>query len=235
VIVSIVIGLVGVGGVPRSPAALAQGSPAPQPMSGMGMMGGTGMMGGPFSPAARPLSMDQAVQKLREWQAAHHLDDLALDEVEAYTQNFYGQFMEHGTGRGAVQLLVDRYTGRVTPEMGPNMMWNSKYGHAMMHEMMSEMPMMNNMGMMSGMGMMGGAPAAAPAISEVQAKESAAQFLAGYLPGARVGGGDTFYGYYHFDVLRGIRQVGMLSVSAQNGQVWYHTWHGEFLEKREIR
>jgi hypothetical protein len=29
--------------------------------------------------------------------------------------------------------------------------------------------------------------------------------------------------------------VGMLSVSAQNSQVWYHTWHGEFLEKREIR
>jgi len=34
--------------------------------------------------------------------------------------------------------------------------------------------------------------------------------------------------------MMGGRQVGMLSVSAQNGQVWYHTWHGEFLETREI-
>jgi hypothetical protein len=81
------------------------------------------------------------------------------------------------------------------------------------------------------------APATPPTatISEAQARQSASQFLAGYLPGARVGDGDPFYGYYHFDVLRGIRQVGMLSVNALSGQVWYHTWHGEFLEKREIR
>jgi hypothetical protein len=101
--------------------------------------------------------------------------------------------------------------------------------------MMQEM--MGRMGMMNGMGMMGGAPGTSPAtgISETQARQSATQFLTGYLPGARVGDGDAFYGYYHFDILRGIRQVGMLSVSAQNSQVWYHTWHGEFLEKREIR
>jgi hypothetical protein len=219
-------------------AALAQGTMSPSGMNGMGMTGGMGMMGGPFSATARPISMDQAVQTLQEWPAAHHLDDLILDEVEAYTQNFYGQFKERSTVRGALQLLVDRYTGRVMPEMGPNMMWNAKYGHAMMQEMMGGMGMMNNMGMMGGGSMMGGAPATPPAaaISDAQAKQSATQFLAGYLPGARVGdGGDTFYGYYHFDVLRGIRQVGMLSVSAQNGQVWYHTWHGEFLEKKEIR
>ena len=48
------------------------------------------------------------------------------------------------------------------------------------------------------------------------------------------GDADSFYGYYHFDVIRGGRQVGMLSVNAGSGQVWYHTWHGEFIEKREI-
>src|SRR5438445_608514 len=87
---------------------------------------------------------------------------------------------------------------------------------------------------MSGGGMMGNSPApqqgTAPSgdqVSEAQARQSATQFLAGYLPGARVGDGDAFYGYYHFDVMQGGRQVGMLSVSAQNGQVWYHTWHGE--------
>jgi hypothetical protein len=216
--------------------AFGQGGMSPGSMNGMGMMQGVGMMGGPFSPAARPLSMDQAVQTLRQWPAAHHLDDLVLDEVEAYTQNFYGQFKERSTGRGALQMLVDRYTGRVTPEMGPNMMWNAKYGHAMMQEMMGGMGMMNGMGMMGGGGMLRGAPSTPPpaGISETQARQSATQFLAGYLPGARVGDGDAFYGYYHFDVLRGIRQVGMLSVNAQSGQVWYHTWHGEFLEKREI-
>jgi hypothetical protein len=204
-------------------------------VNGGGMMGGMGMMGGPFAPSARPLTMDRAVQILRAWPAANNLDGLVLDEVEAYTQNFYGQFKERDTLRGAIQVLVDRYTGRAVPEMGPNMMWNTKYGQAMMQVMMG------GMGMMGGGGMMGNAPApqqgTAPSgdqVSEAQARQSATQFLAGYLPGARVGVGDAFYGYYHLDVMQGGRQVGMLSVSAQNGQVWYHTWHGEFLEKREI-
>lgn len=201
--------------------ALGQGG---MTMNGM-MMQGMGMMGGPFAPSSRPISMERAVEILRQWPDAHHIDGLALDEVEAYTQNFYGQFKEASTGKGAVQVLVDRYTGRAMPEMGPNVMWNAKYGKAMMQ------------GMMSGSGMMGSVPGTPPAsaISEAQAKQSATQFLAGYLPGSRVGDGDAFYGYYHFDVLRGIRQVGMLSVNAQSGQVWYHAWHGEFLEKREIR
>ena len=51
-----------------------------------------------------------------------------LDEVEAYTQNYYGQLKERATGRGAIQVLVDRYTGRAMPGMGPNMTWNNKYG-----------------------------------------------------------------------------------------------------------
>ncbi len=213
--------------------ALGQGG---MTMNGM-MMQGMGMMGGPFAPSSRPISMERAIAILRQWPAAHHVDGLLLDEVEAYTQNFYGQFKEASTGKGAVQVLVDRYSGRAMPEMGPNVMWNAKYGKTMMQEMMGGMGMMNGMGMMGGGGMMSGTPATptASAISEAQAKQSATQFLAGYLPGARVGDGDPFYRYYHFDVLRGIRQVGMLNVNAQSGQVWYHTWHGEFLEKREIR
>lgn len=230
--------------------ASAQGSPPPAgggTMDMMNMMGGMGMMGGPSPAAARPLSMDQAVEILRQWPAAHHLEalQLVLDEVEAYTQNFYGQFKESSSGRGAIQVLVDRYSGRAMPEMGPNVMWNTKYGRQMMQEMMDGMGMPGMMsgstGMMGGPGMMGSgmAPATGDAsatarVSADQARQLANQFLAGYYPGAHVRNADTFYGYYHFDVLRAGRQVGMLSVSADTGQVWYHTWHGEFLDKREI-
>jgi hypothetical protein len=35
---------------------------------------------------------------------------------------------DKSTGAGAFELLVNRYTGYVTPEPGPNMMWNTKYG-----------------------------------------------------------------------------------------------------------
>ena len=59
-------------------------------------------------------------------------------------------------------------------------------------------------------------------VSHEQARQNANQFLSGYLTGASVNDGHAFYGYFHFDVLRGGRQVGMLSVNAANGQVWYH-------------
>lgn len=230
-ILMMAIGVLGVAAGRGMTAALAQSAAPPGSPSGMGMMGGTGMMGGPFSASARPVSMAQAIQILQQWPSVHHLDGLVLDEVEAYTQNYYGQFKEPSTGRGAAQVLVDRYTGRAMPEMGPNTLWNTKYGQTMMDEMMNGM----------GMGGMMGAPApqtgnAAPAakISLEEARGAANQFLSGYLPGAAAGGGEAFYGYYHFDVRRGGRQVGMLSVDDRTGQVWYHTWHGEFLEKREI-
>jgi len=250
VVVAIAIFGIGWGG---GAAALGQGGAPPLNMQGMSMTQGMGMMGGPFAPSARPLSTELAIQTLRQWPAARQLDGLVLDEVEAYTENFYGQFKERSTGRGAIQVLVDRYTGRAMPEMGPNMMWNAKYGHEMMQAMMGNMRgsnMMGESGMMDGMmngiampGMMGGGSmqpgnqAQAPSTTQLsveEARQRANTFLSGYLPGATVGDGDTFYGYHHFDVLRDGRQVGMLSVHAGNGSVWYHTWHGEFLEKVEI-
>ncbi|MEU2980907.1 hypothetical protein [Streptomyces hirsutus] len=33
--------------------------------------------------------------------------------------------------------------------------------------------------------------------------------------------------------LRGDRIVGMLSVNATSGDVWYHAWHGRFLQVQE--
>ena len=93
------------------------------------MMGGMGMTGGPFPPSSLPISTTQAIEilsssgrRLITWTV------WVLDEVEAYTQNYYGQLKERATGRGAIQVLVDRYTGRAMPGMGPNMTWNNKYG-----------------------------------------------------------------------------------------------------------
>jgi hypothetical protein len=42
------------------------------------------------------------------------------------------------------------------------------------------------------------------------------------------------YGYFTFDVLRDGRPVGMLSVNAYTGQVWYHGWHGAFVREKEL-
>ncbi len=53
--------------------------------------------------------------------------NLAVGQVEEYTQNFYVQVVEKNTGMGAFELQVDKVTGSVSAEMGPNMMWNTKY------------------------------------------------------------------------------------------------------------
>ena len=47
---------------------------------------------------------------------------------------------------------------------------------------------------------------------------------------------DMYYGYYTCDVkdaLTGLK-VGMLSVNGITGQVWYHTWHGNFVQVQEL-
>ena len=40
-------------------------------------------------------------------------------------------------------------------------------------------------------------------------------------------------GYYTLDTASGGTTVGMLSVNATTGAVWYHTWHGEFVAEED--
>ncbi len=40
----------------------------------------------------------------------------------------------------------------------------------------------------------------------------------------------TFPGYYTLDTLTDGKVIGMLSVNAYSGQVFLHTWHGDFVE-----
>ena len=132
-------------------AAFAQG-PGPARLSA-GMMGGQGfggmmggqaarfggeqgagegcpMFGGAANPTnAQPITFDKAVESCRAVPEELQQRDLALAEVMEFDNNFYAVVTEKSTGVGAFELLVNRYTGFVHPEPGPNMMWNTKYGH----------------------------------------------------------------------------------------------------------
>jgi hypothetical protein len=143
--------------------------------------------------------------------------NLEVSEVEEYTLNFYVIVKEKDTGIGAFELLVDKYTGAISPEMGPNMMWNTKYG---MHS-----------GMMS---WFTGNPATPMTVTAEQAETNAQQWLNVNLPGTTVGEAEPFYGYYHVMVLSAGKGYGMLSVNGYTGQVWYHTWHGAFIQELEL-
>ena len=40
--------------------------------------------------------------------------------------------------------------------------------------------------------------------------------------------------YYTIDVARGGRPIGMLSVNAYTGAIWYHAWHGPFIVEKDL-
>lgn len=60
------------------------------------------------------------------------------------------------------------------------------------------------------------------------AEAIAATFLEEFLPGATLLENRTFPGYHTFEYGRG-EMEGMLGVNDQTGQVWVHTWHGQYL------
>lgn len=98
--------------------------------------------------------------------------------------------------------------------MGPNRMWNTKYGH------------------MVGLGMMGGfwpQAAVAPTVTAEKAQQIAQKWLDQYQPGSATEAPDIFPGYYTLHITKVGAVTGMLSVNAYTGQVWYHTWHGAFV------
>jgi len=102
------------------------------------------------------------------------------------------------------------------PEPGPNMMWDTKYG------------------MMNG-GMMGTRnQASAMTITKEKALEIGQSYLNSNLDGAKVEDAMQFYGYYTIDYTMNGKISGMLSVNGYTGQVWYHSWHGVFIQEFEF-
>jgi hypothetical protein len=200
---------------------------------GTGMMGNNnGMMGyGTNNPPATPLTVDQAYQAAGTYLTALNNPDLKIAEVMAFDNNAYVRVVEQSTGTGAFELLVDPASLAVTPEHGPNMMWNLKYT-GLNHQYM----------MGGGGGMMGNRNFSSPpadvsatmTVSPEQALQAAQQYLDTAQPGTKTAAdADPFYGYYTIDTLRDGKVVGMLSVNGSSGQVFPHTWHGTFLAMQD--
>ncbi len=163
------------------------------------------------------LTINQAVQIAQLYINSLNNPDLIVEEVEEFTANFYVLVKEKSTGFGAFELLIDKTTGTITPEMGPNMMWNTKYTF--------------NSGYCN---WFRGQPTTSPTITGEQAEALAQQYLDVYYQGTTVDEGTAFYGYYTFEVLNNSDVYGMLSVNSYNGQVWFHTWHGAFIQEVSV-
>ena len=174
--------------------------------------------GGLFNGGRADIGMDRAVRVAQEVAASYPDGELTVDEVIEFSNNYYASIREKNTGIGAFEVLIDPATGRASREPGPDMMWNTKYG------------------MMSG-GMMGGhavAGAGTIPIASQQARDIAQRWLDANRPGSTAKSPDPFYGYYTVDFEKGGRLVGMLSVNGYSGAVWYHDWHGSFVQEKDL-
>jgi hypothetical protein len=159
------------------------------------------------------LTIDQVVQIAKAYVTSLNNPELSVEEVEEYTANFYVLVEEKTTGFGAFELLIDKYTGIVTPEMGPNIMWNTKYGFSYGY-----------------CNWYNGVTTGTPTITVSQAEANAQQYLNTHYPGTTVDEVKTFYGYYTFEVIRNSGIYGRLSVNGYTGEVWFHTWHGTYIQ-----
>jgi hypothetical protein len=172
------------------------------------------MAGGWTAESPGTLTIEDAHEAAEQYIAGLGYANLEIGEVMEFERNFYAIVAESDTGIGAMELLIDKSTGAVGPEMGPNMMWNARYG---MHG--------------RGGGMMGWTASESNTVLPEEALETAQRWLDAYRPGVTVEEhADPFYGYYTIHTLKDGEIEGMLSVHGTTGQVWYHTWHGAFVQ-----
>ena len=143
------------------------------------------------------------------------LKNAKVKEIMEFSNNFYIETIEEDTGFGAIELLLDKTNGGIYPEYGPNMMWNQKYG---MHSKFGLYQNDNNMN-----------------IGDEKAINIANSYLTTTNNNEFAGDeAEKFYGYYTIDTVdKNGATVGMLSINGFTGQVWYHSWHGTFIEMKE--
>ncbi|MDZ7578039.1 MAG: hypothetical protein U0904_07695 [Candidatus Nanopelagicales bacterium] len=171
------------------------------PMMGGQMMGGQ-MMGGPVA-VGDPVTNPSEARRAAELFA----DQLGLEvgEVMQFDNGYYAE-LETLAGDPVTEVLIDPDSGSVQVEWGPAMMWNTGYGAYAL------------------------ADSRTPAVTAEQAQSLANEWLSGARNGETAGESEPFPGYYTMHTLRDGNIVGMLSVNATTGAVWYHTWHGRFVQ-----
>lgn len=189
-------------------------------MNGPGMVNGAGMMHGRAGMMSGAAVMDGSygmagtgpVTSLEQARAATQgfADrlDLEVGEVMQFSNGYYAE-LRTSAGEEATEVLVDTENGDVRIEYGPAMMWNTEYG---MHAAGSTSP---------------------ERVSPDAARKLANEWLIERGSGLTAGEAEAFPGYYTLHTQRDDKVTGMLSVNADTGAVWYHSWHGEFVDMSE--
>jgi len=200
------------------------------PMMGQGMMGMQGMgsmmmwnqtsaigfMGMMNIQTVQPLTIDNVEKAAQNFVKSLNNPNLAIKDLMEFERNFYFIVYEKDTGIDAFEMLVWKDTagtmmaGIMHPEPGPNMMWNAKYSMMQFAQPITQMT-----------------------ITKDKARTLAQAYLGTTFPGTGIEDVDQFYGYYTVHTEKDGKISGMLSVNGFNGQIWYHWWHGQFIQELE--
>jgi len=243
------------GQVPQGGGQNGRGNPGNSMGPGM-----RGMNGNRNQANATPLTVDQAKQAAQAYIKTLNLDGLQVGAVLIFDNGAYVAVTETATGNGAFELQVDPFNKTAYPEMGPNSMWNLKYGGVIQAGRVPGMGNVPGQGMMNGRGygrgmMRGGqnnqnaaptpapgataAPAVTPAnvsadmpIAQDQAIKDAQAFLDKADPGATASATAVkFYGYYTLAFSKDGKVAGIISVNGYNGQVFPQNEYGTFIQE----
>lgn len=182
-------------------------------------VGGYGMMGGGYNAASLGINLtngqvensDQAVTIAKAYVQKLNTG-LTVDELHEFSDSYEVELKHAKTGEKAYEFMIGKSGGVIFAEMGPNVMWNTKYGHMNGGNQENQTDL---------------------TVSVDQATKLAQDFVAKIGKGYSVSEPETAPGYYEFMVSKDGKDYAELDVNGYTGQVWYENWHGSIVNTVE--
>lgn len=174
---------------------------------------GGGMMGGSYN--AQSLGVILTKGEVATWDQAVAIakaytqklnQDVVIGELHEFSNGYEVELKEGKTGAKAYEVIVYKNGGQIIAEMGPNIMWNTKYGH---------MNWGNN---------------GAVTVSEEQATKRAQEFVIKMGQGYAMEKPELAPGYYEFMIQKDGKDYAELDVNGYTGQVWLEDWQGPIIK-----
>ncbi|HVJ47695.1 PepSY domain-containing protein [Desulfitobacterium sp.] len=178
---------------------------------------GYGMMGGGYNAASLGVNLtngqvttdDQALAIAKAYVQVLN-QDLSIDEIHEFNDSYEVELNESKTDNKAFEFLIYKNGGYISSEMGPNVMWNTQYGH------------MN--------GGNSGNPGN-PTVTAEQATKTAQDFVNQQMGiGYSIEQPEVAPGYYEFMILKEGKDYAELDINGYTGQVWFESWHGPIIK-----
>lgn len=164
-----------------------------------GMMGNTMAHG--YLDTFTPVTTEQEARTAIQGFIDLAYSDLAISELWEYG-SVYKAELSDTNGAKAFDLIVDKFTGAVLPEMGMSMMLNASYGRGLYR--------MTSFG-------------TSLTLTPQQATDAAQTFVGKNALGYTLDAPETYPGYYKFHTKTGAAFGMDIMVNGYNGRIWMNT------------